>query len=432
MIGTRIGSYEIVEELGRGTSTTSFLARDERGKEAVAKRLFDNLCADCTIRQRFLDVGDLSAKIRIRKNIAAISGQRSSAEGTVLLREYVKGQPLTTVFRDGTLNETEIIRRVVVGLCDALRALSARGVVHGGIHPGNVIVQSDGRVKLTDFGTSLAQLCGKVEPSYPLQALRYLSPEQWRQEEFDSRADIYSIGLIVYALLHHGQELFDADDCETLKSQIRGGCDVDCRVLAPAVHPNPSRRYQDINEFRERLIETYFPAESDKTGKGGGGKTNGSTKDKKADKDGGGNTNGPTEDNIVDEDGSAGGSSDGNGGGPKANREDGILSSVIDLKSGNSLPLKSPSVLCKVARDGRRQQRPFRLSNCGPGQLMVSVACVGRGISASPEQLDISPGGASNVIVNLAPESDQFTDAVLRWSEGEQKKTFTIKFFRSA
>ena len=108
------------------------------------------------------------------------------------------------------------------------------------------------------------------------------------------------------------------------------------------------------------------------------------------------------------------------------------MNSIIDVKNGSKLSLKSPSVLCKVPRDGRRQQRPFQLSNGGPGRLEVLVSYVGHGISVSPERLDISPGRALGVIVNLETKSDQFTDVVLKWSEQEQERTFTIKICRSA
>ncbi|MFO7906297.1 MAG: serine/threonine-protein kinase [Planctomycetota bacterium] len=430
----KIGSYLFDEDegLGSGTSTVSYLARDDRGKQAVAKRLLDQLSADQAVRDRFLAVSELSAKIRMRKHVAVVFSQKSSGEGIFLLREYVEGRPLSEALRDGTMGDPETVRQVVLGLCEGVRALATRGVVHGGIHPGNVIVQPDGRIKLTDFGIGCARLSGKVGPAYPLEALRYLSPEQWQGAECTSSADIYAIGLIIVALLNRGNKAFDAKDRESLEAQVRQGCAVDCPVLSAAVHPRPSRRYPDVDKFRRGLVEKYFsPRDEGKEGQGG---SNGEEAEKKKRKE---QERKAREEEATrkqeqerekreeERKGARGGEA------TKQTTLGGRLGSIFDVKSGSELPLKSPSVLCKAPRDGRRQQRPFQLLNKGAERLEVVVSCVGRGISASPERLDISPGRACGVIVNLEPESDEFADVVFRWNEQEEERHFIVKMCRS-
>ena len=89
MIGFRIGSYEFTEELGTGTFKTSFLAQYGRAQLVVARRLMDRFSGDDAIRGRLHGVSDLPAKIGMREDTAIVSGQKSSAEATFLLREHV-------------------------------------------------------------------------------------------------------------------------------------------------------------------------------------------------------------------------------------------------------------------------------------------------------------------------------------------------------
>ena len=179
MQGVVIGGYRVTGRLGAGTIAEAFLASNARGKTVVAKKLADPFAAQDKVKRNFLGISQQSARIRIRKHVAVIAGQHSSTDGVYLLREYVEGESLRDLLERGELTRRDGAGQVLRDLCEALRALQRGGVVHGGIHPGNVIVQPDGRAKLTDFCASRFALSGSLASSYPLGALRYLAPEQW-------------------------------------------------------------------------------------------------------------------------------------------------------------------------------------------------------------------------------------------------------------
>jgi serine/threonine protein kinase len=415
MIGLKIGSYQILRKLGSGTSATAYLARDSRGRHAVAKRLRDPLAANPAIVQRFLAAAEASGRIRIRKNVATVLVRRTSAEGVLLLRQYVEGRPLSDYIRAGKLGELDG-NRLARDICDGLRAMASRDVVHGGIHPGNVIVGPDGRAKLTDFGTSLAYLIGKAPRAYPPDALRYLAPEQWRGEKGTTLSDIYSAGVMI-ALLDYGKAVFDGRDYAQLKTQVLAGRKESCPVLAAALDANPARRYPTVDKLRERLASRAGatrkpkaaepkPARGEKPKRAKPGTQAARPRPKRA--------RPPSTRPAQPAPGQAG-----------------WLSSLIDRVAGRDLLETVPPKPWIVPRSDARQQRPLRAANGGPGELQLSVSWVGQGVSASPNQVVIPAGRASWIVVNVEPDSDMFANLLFRWRQGKTEKRVVIKVVRS-
>ena len=172
--GFKIGAYAIVKKLGRGTTADCFLARDEKGKSAVAKRLISELAEDAKVVDAFLGACQTSAKIKMARHVAKTISQKKSPEGVFLLREYVEGKPLAELISGNRPSDFDA-RRAGLDICDAVRALSRPGIVHGGLHPNNLIVQEDGRIKITDYGTSRLVLTGKVKKNELRELARSLS-----------------------------------------------------------------------------------------------------------------------------------------------------------------------------------------------------------------------------------------------------------------
>ncbi len=396
MIGFKIGSYEITESLGQGTSATTWLARDDRGKPVVAKRLLDPLAAEPAVVERFLAAVELSSKIRMRKHVATVLARKRCSEGVFLLRQYVAGEPLARCDARGELaglarDQTDQIARDV---CNAVRALASRGVIHGGLHPGNVVVQPDGRVKVTDFGISAAMLTRSVPRSRLLEAFAYLAPEQWRGAEVAVQTDIYSAAAIIH-LVDRGLPIFRSLDGPQLERAIITGRSDPCPVLAAALHPEPARRYPGIEEFAvrlpERLVSDVPITEPP-------------------------NPPAPLPPPPT----------------PAAPPPlpTGRLAWIFDIQQQRNLLDTSPPKPWIVARDGRRRQRPLQVANAGPGDLVLSVSCTGDGLSASPSQLTIRPGQMGAVMVRLTPDSANFANLIFRWNESDAEKLVVVKVIR--
>ena len=434
MIGSRIGSYEVIRELGQGTSTVSYLAKDAKGKSAVAKRLLDRLASQEEIARKFLAATALSAQIRMRKNLAVVSSEMKLASGIFLVRQYVEGEPLSQWIREGRLGELDKLR-FALSLCDAVRAMGSRDVVHGGIHPGNVIIQPDGHARVTDFGVGLAHLCGKPDPSYPLDPLRYLAPEQWRGEEYDFRADIYSAGLII-TMVDQGKEVFDAADRASLEAQVLAGYKVDCPVLAAAIAPNPKRRYPVLDKFRSSLRTKYLPPEpppepppkprkkkkKKKPQEEKGSPTGTAAPEKKSEQSQGGVT-----------------IKDGVGAGPAKPPPPppppppaGFLKDAYDLEAdNNNLLAKDPPDVWEIPKFRGTLQRPLQLRNGGPGWLRLSVSCSGSGLSVSPDSVDIPPGQVAPVILTLQPDLGEWSRLLFQWAENKTPMSREVRLHRA-
>ena len=104
--------------------------------------------------------------------------------------------------------------------------------------------------------------------------------------------------------------------------------------------------------------------------------------------------------------------------------------SIMDL-DGTNLLAKTPPPPWKIPREGRRVQRPLRLSHDAPAMLDLSASCVGDGATISPGHVNVLPGRMSSVILSLAPDSSQFINLLLKWNEGATEKTVVIKIVRA-
>jgi serine/threonine protein kinase len=461
-MGLKIGGYQIFEKLGSGTSATAYLARDSRGRHAVAKRLHRPLATNPAIVERFLAAAEASGRIRIRKHVATVLVRRTSAEGVILMRQYVEGRPLADYVQTGRLSELDG-NRLARDICDGLRAMASRDVVHGGIHPGNVIVGPDGRAKLTDFGTGLAYLTGKVLPTYPAEALRYLAPEQWRGEKGTTLSDVYSLGTVI-ALLDHAKPIFDGSGYAQLKAQVLAGRKVSCPVLAAALDANPARRYPTVDKLRSSLASragaarkpipaqpkpervarpkpvrprSESPKPQPKPAKPQAAtprpqaakpkpqaakpkpqaakpKPQAAKPKSQAAKPRPKPTNAKPESPARPAPGQAG-----------------WLSSLVDRVAGRDLLENVPPKPWIVPRNDCLQQRPLRAANGGPGDLTLLVSCVGKGVSASPDHLVIRPNRVSWIVVNVEPDSDTFSNLLFRWKQGKTEKRVVIKIVRT-
>jgi serine/threonine-protein kinase len=201
-------TYHIVKELGRGAMGVVFQARDERLGHLVAiKVLKPELAALDRARAHFEREGCKAATIK-HDHIVAVYCAGNIAEVALpyLVMEYIEGETLRDrLRRQGLLaprEAAEIVRQVALGLA----AAHERQVVHRDIKPANILLeQGSGRVKITDFGLArvMADVSVESTPSGSIAGTpAYMSPEQIVPPRgIDARADVYSLGVVLYELL---------------------------------------------------------------------------------------------------------------------------------------------------------------------------------------------------------------------------------------
>jgi beta-lactam-binding protein with PASTA domain len=195
------GRYRIVRRLGSGGMANVYLAEDqELGRRVAIKILNDRHAADEQFVERFRREAKNAASLS-HPNIVSIY-DRGEAEGTYYIAmEYLDGRTLKELI---VRNGPAPIRRAIAyarEVLSALRVAHRQGIVHRDIKPHNVLVDSEGRLKVTDFGIARAGASQMTEVGSIIGTAQYLSPEQARGSTVDHRSDIYSLGIVLYELL---------------------------------------------------------------------------------------------------------------------------------------------------------------------------------------------------------------------------------------
>jgi eukaryotic-like serine/threonine-protein kinase len=262
LIGTLFdGRYKIERRLGSGGMATVYLAEDqELGRRVAIKILNDRHAHDEQFVERFRREAKNAAALS-HPNIVSIY-DRGEAEGTYYIAmEHLDGRSLKELIVSRGPAPIPVAIDYARQILAALRFAHRNGIVHRDIKPHNVLVDSEGRVKVTDFGIARAGAASQMtEAGSIVGTAQYLSPEQARGTNVDQRSDIYSLGIVLYELLT-GTVPFTGDTpveiamkhiSETpappsaTRSEIPHDLDL---VVTRALAKDPADRYQSAEEM---------------------------------------------------------------------------------------------------------------------------------------------------------------------------------------
>ena len=270
------GRYLVISRLGSGGMADVYLARDQLlGREVAVKVLHHHFAEDHEFVERFRREASSAAGLS-HPNIVGIF-DRGEWNGTYYIAmEYVAGRSLKAIVREGgALAPAEAIE-IVVQILRAARFAHKRGVIHRDLKPHNVILDEEGRARVTDFGIARAGASDMTLTGSIMGTAQYLSPEQAQGYPVSATSDLYSVGVILYELLT-GAVPFEGETAVAIAykqvaaeprppSELRPGLppSLDAAVMR-ALAKDPSSRYADADEFiavleRER---TALPAFSD-------------------------------------------------------------------------------------------------------------------------------------------------------------------------
>jgi eukaryotic-like serine/threonine-protein kinase len=211
-LGAKIGSYQVLERLGSGGMGEVYLAYDPRLDRRVAIKLLPaHLAADAVARER-LRREALAAALD-HPFICKIF-EIGEDQGTLfVVMEYISGETLYARLRAGPLPRSDAVR-IAAEVAEALEAAHARPLVHRDLKPANVMLTSQGRAKVMDFGLAKRPASGELKDvaatagDLPLTAAgavagtpEYMSPEQMTGAPVDQRSDLFSFGIILCELL---------------------------------------------------------------------------------------------------------------------------------------------------------------------------------------------------------------------------------------
>ena len=275
-----LNHYRILGPIGRGGMGEVFVAEDTKLHRKVALKILPaDMAADPERRIRFEREAQAVAAIN-HPNIVTIHSVEEADGVPFLTMELVEGKPLGEAMPAGAL-PLDTLLRTGIAISDAIAAAHQRGITHRDLKPGNVMVTSDGRIKVLDFG--LAKLreeriaAGTSDvtrmPTTDITGegriigtVAYMSPEQAEGKAVDQRSDIFSLGVMLHEMAT-GEKPFKGDTnvsviSSILKDTPSSITDLNpalpqglSRVIRRSLAKDPSRRYQTATDLRNDLEE---------------------------------------------------------------------------------------------------------------------------------------------------------------------------------
>ena len=198
----RIGHYEVLEVLGRGGFGIVFRAYDETLQRVVAvKVLAPQLAAGSPARKRFLREARSSAKVRHENVVQVYAVEEQPLP--YLVMEFIPGETLQQrLHRTGPLEAVEVVR-IGRQIAEGLAAAHGTGLIHRDIKPGNILIEAGPHehVKITDFGLArAADDASLTQSGFVAGTPMFMAPEQAQGEKLDHRADLFSLGSVLYTM----------------------------------------------------------------------------------------------------------------------------------------------------------------------------------------------------------------------------------------
>ncbi len=224
--GRNVGGYRLIRSLGRGGMGTVYLAEDAVGRRAVVKLLLEELVDQEDTRAMFAHEARLGAQLE-HPNIARILDVGLDGDVPFFVMDYVEGPSLAQTVGAVGSPATAVSIRIVSEVAAALAyAHDARGhdgepmgIVHRDVSPHNILLSTDGEVKLIDFGVARsAQQRHRTMTGVLKGKLTYMAPEQFKGN-VDRRADLFTLGVVLYELLA-GEKLFQGRNEIEVMSQV--------------------------------------------------------------------------------------------------------------------------------------------------------------------------------------------------------------------
>jgi predicted Ser/Thr protein kinase len=245
---------ELLALVGEGGMGCVYKARDRELERTVALKVLTLEGDDSApFDERFAREARAMARLA-HPNIAAVHDHGKAGPWSYLVMEYVDGENLRRVLRSRTVEPADALRWVGE-ICAALQYAHEHGVVHRDIKPENVLVDARGRVKVVDFGLAklLDRRPGEATLTQTQQSLgtwHYMAPEQYeRPQSVDHRADIYSLGVVLYELLT-GQVPVGRFDLPSQRIAVDVRVD---EVVVKALAREPEKRYQAVSEVKSKV-----------------------------------------------------------------------------------------------------------------------------------------------------------------------------------
>jgi serine/threonine-protein kinase len=268
----KLGKYEIIVELGRGTSGIVYKGFDPFVRREVAIKVgWSDLSQDKDkdkVKLDFFTEAHAAGKLQ-HPNIVALYDAQMEKDLSYIVMEYVKGETLLEYCRkNGKRLPPEKVLESMFKCCMALDFSHRMGVIHRDIKPSNIMLSDEGETKLMDFSVAEITQNRKISPSMIVGSPSYMSPEQVQAKEVGPQSDLYSLAAVMFQLLT-GKTLFPSENMKQTFYDIVHKTPPSLKDLRPdlpealsdiidkALSKNPADRYESGRAMAAELTEVY-------------------------------------------------------------------------------------------------------------------------------------------------------------------------------
>jgi TolB-like protein/Flp pilus assembly protein TadD/predicted Ser/Thr protein kinase len=264
MTGSTISHYTILEKIGEGGMGVVYKAHDTRLDRTVAIKFLPRQVASSEAERSRFNLEARAAAALNHPNVATIYAIEETDDETFIVMEYVEGQELKEKMKDGPLPIDEAVR-IATQIAEGLQAAHRKEIVHRDIKSANIMLTGAGQVKVMDFGLAKVRGAAQVtKVGTTIGTAAYMSPEQARGDEVDTRTDIWSFGVVLYEMVT-GRLPFKSDYDQAVTyaivheepehlAAVRPDVPVFLRkVVMKAMAKRAEERYQDMATVLQEL-----------------------------------------------------------------------------------------------------------------------------------------------------------------------------------
>jgi serine/threonine protein kinase len=263
-IGTTVGGYRIESLLGEGGMGRVYRAVDGDGKSVALKLIREDLANDTVYRKRFDREAAVASRI-VNPHVVPVLGRGEHEGVPFLAQRFIEGGSLEQRLEREVRLELEVALAICADVAAGLDALFAGGLVHRDVKPANVLLESNGRALIGDFGLAKdSDATNLTRPGQALGSLDYMAPEQIRAEEVGASTDVYALGCVVFHCLcgappfapHKGMRVLWAqlqDDPRDPSDELPGAPPELGPALLSALQKDPAARPQSAGEYASLL-----------------------------------------------------------------------------------------------------------------------------------------------------------------------------------
>ncbi|HXI03892.1 MAG TPA: serine/threonine-protein kinase, partial [Candidatus Saccharimonadales bacterium] len=272
--GQELNQYRIARKIGEGGMGEVWLAEDTRlGRRVALKTLTPSAASDPGRLARFEREAKAAAALN-HPNIVTLFSVEEAEGLHFLTMELVEGRPLGARIGENGMSMRELLE-IALPMTDAIASAHARGIVHRDLKPDNVMISSEGRVKVLDFGLAKLREEGAIlggdsslsptrtQAGVLLGTLAYMSPEQAQGEPADARSDVFSLGILLFEMTT-GHRPFDGKNAVAVISSVlkdptpslSGEPGVPARldrIIRRCLEKEPDARYPSARELHDDL-----------------------------------------------------------------------------------------------------------------------------------------------------------------------------------